>query len=153
MSRIRQASAALRTAATNMLHVLMTPREVLADEVAAREFCAKMRALGVDPAEALHVAATAAVAGLGAEEMQTFAKIHAQRAVLHDDRLRLIGLGYSIAEHRPAHSPALAQLKRARELLAEVLDADSYTITDWQRYENTFPGELARALAAEEGTN
>lgn len=75
----------LSTAADNLVHALITPRHVQADELAAREFCQKMRGMGEDPAAALQAAALMAACGVTLEEAQVFAKMSAKRAIGAED--------------------------------------------------------------------
>lgn len=83
-------------AAHNILVLLITPPTWREDEVAAREFAAKMRGLGCDPADALHMAAMFAAAGVSDDDAGVFAKIAASRQLTREDLLMLTRRGYRL---------------------------------------------------------
>lgn len=75
----------LGVAFDNLWRALVTPREALESETEWLEFVQKMRALGGDPAVALHWAAMLTAAGATTKQVEVFFKIIAKGRIEHED--------------------------------------------------------------------
>lgn len=82
----------------NMIHVLAKPPAKRADEIAAEEFCAKMRGMGFDPSQGLQHAAMIAALGASDEQVATMLKVIAQGSITAQDRRQLRWHGIEVDE-------------------------------------------------------
>ena len=80
----------------NLVRVAATPPEKRADELAAEEFCAKMRAMGANPTQGLHHAAMITALGASDEQMDVLFKVLAQGRLTAEDAHQLRWRGIKV---------------------------------------------------------
>lgn len=86
----------------NMIRILATPPTKRADQIAAEEFCAKMRGIGANPEQGLMHAARIAAIGASDEQIAAMCRILAQGCITTQDARQLRWRGIEVdAEVQP----------------------------------------------------